>query len=221
MVSFSEENHTKPKRAPARKGLRGSWVRALLIGTLTVTVAGCSLFQGEEPEGRKPPLERPTLVDPWIEIDSRSETLTVHRPGREPVTLRELAFGAAGVKEKRRMGDDVTPRGTYTIGWIRTESKFVHFIGLNYPSLADADRGLASGVIHRGAYERIKRAHAAGATPPQDTPLGGFIGIHGVGRGSMEIHRLANWTAGCIAIDNQQIRKLRDLIHIGMRVEIK
>jgi murein L,D-transpeptidase YafK len=138
-----------------------------------------------------------------------------------PVVFTHLAFGAAGVKEKRRMGDDVTPRGIYTIGWIRSESKFVHFIGLNYPSLEDADRGLASGVIHRGAYDRIKRALEIGATPPQDTALGGFIGIHGVGRGSLEIHQLANWTAGCIALDNQQIRRLARLIHIGMRVQIK
>ncbi len=195
--------------------------RVLTVALLLLGASGCALFRKEVSEEPPPSRQGISQKEPWIEIDSRSETLTVYREGMPPVVFTHLAFGAAGVKEKRRMGDDVTPRGIYTIGWIRSESKFVHFIGLNYPSLEDADRGLASGVIHRGAYDRIKRALEIGATPPQDTALGGFIGIHGVGRGSLEIHQLANWTAGCIALDNQQIRRLARLIHIGMRVQIK
>ena len=156
-----------------------------------------------------------------MEIDSRAETLTVHRTGAPPIVFANLAFGAAGVKEKHRVGDDVTPRGTYAVSWIGKESKFVHFIGLNYPSVADAERGLQDGVINRATYNRIKAAHDAGTTPPQDTALGGLIGIHGVGRGSLDIHRLANWTAGCIAMENQHIRRLARIVFIGMRVEIR
>jgi murein L,D-transpeptidase YafK len=147
--------------------------------------------------------------------------MTVYRDGKELAVFDNIAFGAAGVKEKQRVGDDVTPRGTYTVGWIRKESKFVHFIGLNYPSLADAERGYRNGVIGRATFERIKQAIERGKTPPQDTPLGGQIGIHGVGRGSLEIHRLANWTAGCIAIEDHQIRRLARIVSVGMRVEIR
>ena len=125
------------------------------------------------------------------------------------------------MKEKRRRGDDVTPRGVYSVGWIRTESKFVHFIGLNYPSVVDAERGLHDGVIGEAAYERIKRAHERGERPPQDTALGGQIGIHGVGKGSLEIHRIANWTSGCIAMENLDVRRLARMVRVGMRVEIR
>jgi murein L,D-transpeptidase YafK len=160
-------------------------------------------------------------TDPWILIDGRSKRMTVYRKSGPPVVFEGVAFGAAGVKEKRRAGDDTTPRGTYTVGWIRKQSKFVHFIGLTYPSLEDAERGYQNGVISHRTFERIKRAIEQGRVPPQDTALGGFIGIHGVGRGSLSIHRVANWTAGCVAVDNKQIRELSALIRPGIQVEIR
>jgi hypothetical protein len=106
------------------------------------------------------------------------------------------------------------------VGWISRKSKFLNFIGLNYPSVQDAERGFKNGVITEAAYSHIRNSHAGGSTPPQTTPLGGFIGIHGVGKGSLEIHRLANWTEGCIALDNDQIRELMKHVSPGMEVEI-
>jgi murein L,D-transpeptidase YafK len=163
-------------------------------------------------------LKRPMAA--WVEIDSRAKRLTVHRPGDSDVVFEGVAFGAAGVREKRKQGDHITPKGRYTIGWISRQSKFLHFIGLNYPSIEDAQRGYKNGVITEATFSRIQRSHAGGATPPQTTPLGGHIGIHGVGKGSLEIHRMANWTEGCIALDNDQIRKLITLVSPGMQVEI-
>ena len=173
-----------------------------------------------------PPTPTPIAVnssrtDPWVSIDSRSERVTVHRSGSPDIIFENAAFGAAGVKQKARRGDDVTPTGRYTIGWISKQSRFFQFIGLNYPSLADAQRGLQNGTINQSVFERIAKAHARGATPPQDTPLGGMIGLHGVGRGSLEIHRLVNWTAGCIALENDQIRRLATMLSPGVEVEIR
>ncbi len=157
----------------------------------------------------------------WILVDSQTEQLTLYQDGRPELVFDNVAFGAAGVGKKSERGDDKTPKGVFTIGWINRESKYVHFIGLNYPGVADAKSGLERGIIDRKAYDRINRAHASGLTPPQDTALGGMIGIHGVGRGSIEIHRVANWTAGCVAVDNQQIRRLTDKVQLGMVVEIR
>jgi murein L,D-transpeptidase YafK len=147
--------------------------------------------------------------------------MTVYRKSGPPVVFEGVAFGAAGVKEKRRAGDDVTPRGLYTVGWIRRQSKFTHFIGLTYPSVADAERGYKAGVIDSRTLNRIKSAFERQQIPPQDTALGGFIGIHGLGKGSPSIHQIANWTAGCVAVDNQQIRELSTLIRAGTQVEIR
>jgi len=194
---------------------------ALCISAMVL--GGCFLFPAAHQEpGTAPQLQAQESAAPAsIVIDSREETLAVYRPGKPREIFGNLAFGAAGVKEKMRVGDDVTPRGVYTVGWVSRKSKFVHFIGLNYPSLADAERGLRDGRISRVTYDRIVRALKEGRTPPQDTALGGWIGIHGVGRGSLEVHRIANWTAGCIAMENSQIEKLARLVHIGMKVEIR
>ncbi len=159
--------------------------------------------------------------EPWVLVDSGNDRLTVFLEGRPPLVFENIAVGAAGVKEKQRVGDDVTPRGTYTVGWFQPHSKFVHFIGLTYPSRADAERGYRKGTIDRHTYERIIAALDRGELPPQDTRLGGLIGIHGVGRGPLAVHRIANWTAGCIAVDNSQIRQLFKLLKHGMKVEIK
>lgn len=157
----------------------------------------------------------------WVLIDSAQDSISVFREGKAPVVFHNIAVGAAGVKEKTKAGDDVTPRGTYAIGWFKHSNKFLHFIGLTYPSREDAERGYSTGIIDRHTYERIVSALDRGRLPPQDTRLGGLIGIHGVGKGSLEIHRIANWTAGCIAVDNRQIQKLRKILTIGMRVEIR
>jgi murein L,D-transpeptidase YafK len=189
------------------------------IGLLT----GCSLRDDAPPQSVPPvsPTVTVTKTDPWVLIDSRSEKLTVFRNETPVAEFRNLAFGAAGVREKFRQGDDVTPKGTYRIGWISHRSKFHLFIGLDYPSEADAERGLRNGVITKQVFDQIMAAHASGRTPPQMTRLGGFIGIHGVGRGDLDVHRLVNWTAGCIALENHQIRELARLVRPGVMVEIR
>ncbi len=195
----------------------------LCAGVLLASCTGC-LSKPTGPAHETPsrgPAEDYERSDPWVLVDSAQDRMVVYKKGSAPLIFQNIAVGAAGVKEKIRRGDDVTPRGVYRVAWIRNQSKFSRFIGLNYPSRVDAQRGLEAGRIDRQLYERILRAHVLGEVPPQDTPLGGFIGIHGVGRGSLEVHRLANWTGGCIALENNQIHLLSELVTIGTIVEIR
>lgn len=159
--------------------------------------------------------------DPWVLIDSKSETVTVFSKSASPVVFQNAAFGAAGVKNKVKRGDDVTPVGKFLVTHISYASKYSIFIGLNYPLPEDAIRGLNAGIITQGVYNSIVSAHKAGRTPPQNSNLGGLIGIHGTGRGSPEIHSLVNWTAGCIALTNAQIRQLARLVKVGTLVEVR
>lgn len=157
----------------------------------------------------------------WILIDSRRETLSVMQEEVPLKVFQNVAFGSSGVGKKQRRGDNVTPLGTFSIGWSNGGSKYHRFWGLTYPSLTDAEEGLRLGRISRGEYEAIERAHRLGLTPPQHTALGGQIGIHGTGRGSVDIHRVANWTNGCIALENEQVDMLAQWIRPGMVVEIR
>ena len=195
----------------------------LVLFIIVVLATGC-VSRVEPRVAPASPSEVPEILersDPWVLVDSAQDRLVIYKKGAAPIVFQNIAVGAAGVKEKQRRGDDVTPRGVYRVAWIRHQSKFERFIGLDYPSLVDATRGFESGRIDRQTFERIKHAHAVGEAPPQDTPLGGFIGIHGVGKGSLATHRLANWTGGCVAVENNQIHRLLDLVRIGTVVEIR
>ena len=57
--------------------------------------------------------------------------------------------------------------------------------------------------------------------PPQQTALGGHIGIHGIGAGDPRIHEDFNWTSGCIALTNAQIDDLAGWVRLGMRVVVR
>lgn len=157
----------------------------------------------------------------YLLVDTAQKTLRLRKDGATKAEFKQLALGSGGAGIKRRRGDNITPLGKFTIGWINPASKFKLFIGLNYPSLEYAERGLREGVIKQKDFDRIRSAVEKGKQPPQNTPLGGLIGIHGIGKGSLEIHHLIDWTDGCIALDNKQIEQLRALVRPGMLVIIR
>ncbi len=210
--------YQRKRKGPKKRHMKHGFATLALLSTHLLACLGPNLPAPSDRAPRGTPIQREKT---WVLVDSTKDRLTVFLEGAPPLVFDNIAVGAAGVKEKRRVGDDVTPRGTYTVGWLQPRSKFVHFIGLTYPSRADAERGYREGTIDRLNYERIVSALDRGELPPQDTRLGGWIGIHGVGRGPLAIHRIANWTAGCIAVDNDQIRTLFKLLERGMKVEIK
>ena len=110
--------------------------------------------------------------------------------------------GDAGTKERR--GDLRTPEG-----WYRTSdkpwSRFYGALALAYPNEDDARRGLAAGRITRVQHDAIVAAVRRGSSPPQSTPLGGDILVHGGGSGS-------DWTLGCVALDDADLDALRALL---------
>lgn len=168
-------------------------------------------------------LPQPTPVVPdteYIEVDTTARVLRVCKGSSLIREFPHLRLGTSRAGIKKRRGDGITPLGNFTVGWITHVTKFRVFIGLNYPSFDDAMRGLSEGIINQQDFERIKKAIEKHARPPQDTPLGGMIGIHGLGKGDPEIHRLVNWTDGCIALDNYQIKQLAKLTYTGMPVNV-
>ena len=74
-------------------------------------------------------------------------------------------------------------------------------------------RGLANKLITQGEYDQIVEAIGKKQMPPQNTKLGGEIYIHGGGIQD-------DWTWGCIALDNADMKALFDVAVVGMRVKI-
>lgn len=157
-----------------------------------------------------------------IEISKSTNQLLVKR-GASVEKRYRVSLGAGGRGDKRNRGDGRTPIGTYRIVDFNDGSRFEIFMHLNYPNVKDAFFGYKAHVISRRDFDRIVAALRSGATPPQDTALGGAIGIHGLGVANAEqlkIHRNLDWTEGCIALTNSEIRELRRYVAVGTKVVI-
>ncbi len=158
-----------------------------------------------------------------LEISKSDQELLVKDDGNVIKRYR-TASGKGGTGTKRRLGDNKTPVGTYRIVNFKADSKFHYFMQLDYPNLIDAWHGYKNEIISAKEFKQIASAYKNELTPPQNTALGGYIGIHGIGVPSeekLEIHALHNWTEGCIALKNDEINELRQYVSIGTRVIIK
>ncbi len=132
-----------------------------------------------------------------------------------------IALGRRPFGDKQRKGDLRTPEGYYRVAEPARASEYHVFIALDYPSVVDADQGLDRGDIDAQTYLEIVRAVLQGRLPPQDTPLGGAIGIHGEGEGRQGRSRGSDWTLGCIALDDRNARFIGDRVHVGTPVVIR
>jgi len=125
-----------------------------------------------------------------------------------------IGLGLSPVGDKIREGDRRIPEGEFYILTRNTKSAFYLSLGLSYPNAAHAERGLRDGLISRAQYDTIIHALRAKKAPPQNTPLGGQIYIHGNGSRS-------DWTWGCVALENEDIRELFDAVSVGTPVTIQ
>ncbi len=158
-----------------------------------------------------------------ILISKKNNELIVEKAG-EVVKKYHIASGKGGKGTKRRQGDSKTPLGVYRISKFKKSSRFHYFIQLDYPNLIDAWYGYKNKTIDANDFKRIASAYKKREEPPQDTKLGGFIGIHGLGEQNekkLTIHQEINWTEGCIALTNEEINDLRQFVDVGTSVIIK
>lgn len=161
------------------------------------------------------------IKDVWLLIDTNEQSLKIKKGENTLATIKNISIGRNGAGIKQGIGDDITPTGTYKIKWINHKSKFYKFYGFDYPSIENANEGLVSGKLTNGMYYSIVKAHLQNKVPPQNTPLGGRLGIHGLGEGDKKIHQLMNWTHGCIALTNRQIDILNQWVDKDVLVIIK
>lgn len=155
-----------------------------------------------------------------VDVDSARREMRVLRDGTVLAAFDHVSVGRWGLSAEKRRGDGKTPLGHHRIAWLKSAGQFGPFMGFDYPSLIRAEKGLAAGEISQAEFDAIREAHAAGHVPPQNTKLGGQIGIHGLGRADPRIHRELNWTKGCIALTNAQMSQLMRLVGKGALVRI-
>lgn len=157
----------------------------------------------------------------WLLVETQPHVLKVMEGNQPREVFQRIAIGRNGVGFDKRRGDDKTPLGSYRIGWVNEKSRFGSFFGLNFPNHDNAKRAYETGLISDYTYRHLLSVQPDEEVPPQNTALGGQIGIHGIGQGSLKVHENFDWTHGCIALTNEQVDRLKQWVKKGTLVVIR
>jgi murein L,D-transpeptidase YafK len=121
--------------------------------------------------------------------------------GGKVIRTYKVALGSGGLAPKEREGDARTPEGHYIIDARYAQSHYHKALHVSYPSAEDR-----------------ARAAKLGVSP------GGAVMIHGLPNGMGWLgaaHRLYDWTLGCIAVTDEEIDEIWNLVPVGTPVEIR
>ena len=160
----------------------------------------------------KPRLDLP-LENARIVVRKADRRLDLYS-GEKLLRSYKAGLGFSPVADKIREGDGATPEGEFYVFVKNNRSAYYLSLGISYPNAEDADRGLRDGLINRAQHRTITEAIRTKTAPPQYTRLGGLIYIHGHGAQS-------DWTWGCVALENDDIRELFEAVTVGTPVSIQ
>lgn len=171
-------------------------------------------------DGQEGFVRNSTISNVWIRVSKSTQTIYVYEGTKLLKEIpADLGYNSFADKERRGSLRDRdhwrTPEGTFFVTKKNDRSQYYKAFVLNYPSREDAERGLKQGLITQEEYHAIARAEAMFETPPMNTALGGMIEIHGKGTGARN-----NWTQGCVAIPNEEMDDLWNLVKVGTPVLI-
>jgi murein L,D-transpeptidase YafK len=157
----------------------------------------------------------------WLAVDTHELTLSIMQGDSPLKVYSNIAIGSNGATSQRKLLDKKTPLGDFRINAIKTSSRFRLFLSIDYPTMEDAQKAFDEERISEDEYSALSQALLKGMPPPQNTSLGGHLGIHGVGLGNVEVHNRFNWTNGCIALTNDQVDELAGWVNVGTKVRIR
>ena len=144
-----------------------------------------------------------------IEIQKAARRLAVLDEQEKTLFSCVIALGRDPQGSKQREGDGKTPEGEYFI-CLKKRGKYGPSLGVSYPNETDARRSGASEELIACIRQRAERKER----PPWGSALGGEIFIHGGGTAS-------DWTAGCVALKDEDAETLYHLVPLGTDVVIK
>ncbi|MBI5212196.1 MAG: L,D-transpeptidase family protein [Nitrospirae bacterium] len=131
----------------------------------------------------------------------KSKRLMMLLKDGEIIKSYKVSLGKNPVGPKIQEGDQKTPEGTYVLDSKKTNSKFYLAIHISYPNKSDISNAQKLGV-----------------------PPGNSIAIHGLPKDFEDIdkfQRRLDWTDGCVALTNQEMDEIWQLVSEGTPIEIK
>lgn len=171
------------------------FLRPLIWGATAVAI-GAAIGFFTSAKADPPPLLPVEQRADKVLIEKADRRLTLLRDG-EAIAIYDIALGFAPEGDKAREGDGRTPEGEYKIDRRNDRSSFTLSLGIDYPR-----------------PDQRARAKAEGRNP------GGDIFIHGQPNGYPGKKIGGDWTAGCAAVTNVEMREIWSRVAIGTTVEI-
>ena len=168
----------------------------ILIAVFVIISAAAIFFYAHHNSNA---LSAGTTID-RILVEKSERKLSIFRDGRKLKTY-QIALGGNPVGAKEQEGDRKTPEGVYQIDYRNPKSDYHLALHISYPSGEDNARATERGVS-----------------------AGSDIMIHGLPNGQGWIgaaHRQKDWTAGCIALTDEEIEELWRVTPDGTTVEIR
>ncbi|PLP90861.1 hypothetical protein CYD26_13535 [Pseudomonas sp. FFUP_PS_473] len=169
-----------------------------LLALFCLTVASVSQAAFTETIVTKPVSQQRT-VDKVLVIKSARQLQLIS--AGEPFKSYRISLGKQPNGPKQREGDKRTPEGLYWLDWRKVSDRYNLAMHVSYPNVSDA-----------------ARARREGVEP------GGMIMIHGTPLNDeypeWYFHTL-DWTEGCIAMKNADMREVWSLVKDGTMIEIR
>ena len=166
------------------------------LSAVFMGVAAIMIFLSNGPE---PGVLEPDARATRIEVHKREHSLSLYDGDRLLKTYR-IALGFNPLGHKEREGDGRTPEGAYVIDWRNPGSAYHLSMHISYPNAEDRARAAKKGV-----------------------PPGGDIMIHGLSTGMAAVgaaHSKVDWTAGCIAVTNDEMDEIWRAVPDGTPITI-
>ena len=149
------------------------------------------------------------LIPPPAQATEKASMITVYKSKRililsdrngKPMRTYKVALGKSPRGHKKKRGDNKTPEGRYYIETRNPDSAFHLSLKISYPNAKD-----------------WALAERYGHSP------GDLIMIHGLPNGKewiKDVHKTKDWTEGCIAVNNEEIREIWSLVDDGTPIHI-
>jgi len=119
----------------------------------------------------------------------------------KPLKTYRISLGKNPRGPKLMEGDKRTPEGFYWIDWRKTSNNFNLAMHISYPNITDSARARREGVAPGGMI----MIH--GTPDTEDTPE--------------DLFHTLDWTDGCVAMRNRDMREVWNLVPDGTMIEIR
>ncbi|WP_449104772.1 L,D-transpeptidase family protein [Pseudomonas mohnii] len=119
----------------------------------------------------------------------------------KPLKTYRISLGKNPKGPKLMEGDKRTPEGLYWIDWRKTSNNFNLAMHISYPNVTDSARARREGVEPGGMI----MIH--GTPDTKDTPE--------------DLFHTLDWTDGCVAMRNRDMREVWNLVPDGTMIEIR